>query len=88
MIGGRARDETRVAFDQGGLLATSDPRRLDPERFPRQTAVARFLAQIGTPEGNREVDRGRPFAEAGADPSPLVRSGRRRSAPCGNGGSR
>lgn len=53
-----------VVFDVGGVLIDWDPRYLYRQLLPDEEAVERFLAEVCTPEWNREQDRGRSWDEA------------------------
>ena len=55
-------------FDLGGVLIDWDPRHLYRKLFPGdEPGMERFLAEITTPEWNKEMDGGRPFREAIAE---------------------
>ncbi len=57
-----------VIFDLGGVLLDWDPRHLYRRLFDGDhVAMEHFLANICTPEWNRQQDGGRPFAEAEAE---------------------
>jgi 2-haloacid dehalogenase len=56
---------TAVVFDLGGVLIDWDPRYLYRSLFGGdEAAMEAFLAEVTTPEWNREQDAGRPWAEA------------------------
>jgi len=54
-------------FDLGGVLLDWDPRYLYRQLLPDEAAVEWFLAEVCTPEWNREQDRGRPWPAAVAE---------------------
>lgn len=57
-----------VIFDLGGVLIEWDPRHLYRRLFNGDTAAMEdFLANVCTPDWNRQQDAGRPFAEAEAE---------------------
>lgn len=56
-----------VVFDIGRVLIQWDPTRLYSEIFPDTAERDRFLAEICSDDWNRELDRGRPFAEGIAE---------------------
>ena len=56
-----------VVFDLGGVLIDWDPRHLYRKLFDDEEAMERFLAEVCTLEWNRQMDAGRPFAEAVAE---------------------
>lgn len=59
---------TNVIFDLGGVLIDWDPRYLYRDLFAGdEAAMERFLAEICSPDWNRELDRGRAFVEAVAE---------------------
>ena len=53
-----------VVFDLGGVLVDWDPRYLFRKLLPDDDAVEAFLAEVTTPEWNREQDAGRSWDEA------------------------
>ena len=53
-----------MVFDLGGVLIDWDPRYLYRNIFSTEKEMNYFLVEICTPEWNRELDRGRTFAEA------------------------
>lgn len=53
-----------VVFDIGNVLLDWDPRHLYRKLFDDPARMDHFLTQVWSPEWNRELDRGRPFAEA------------------------
>jgi len=55
---------TTVVFDIGNVLLDWDPRHLYRKLFADEAAMERFLAEVCTPDWNREQDGGRPWAEA------------------------
>lgn len=55
-----------MVFDLGGVLIDWNPRYLYRKIFSTEKEIDYFLAEICTPEWNRELDRGRTFAEATA----------------------
>ena len=57
-----------VIFDLGGVLIDWDPRYLYRRLFNGdEVAMEHFLANVCTPDWNRQQDAGRPFAEAEAE---------------------
>jgi len=55
-------------FDLGGVLIDWNPRHLYRKLFPAdETGMERFLAEVTTSQWNRQMDAGRPFAEAIAE---------------------
>ena len=54
-------------FDVGGVLIDWDPRHLYRDLIPDEAARERFLAEVCTPAWNRQMDLGKPFAEAVAE---------------------
>jgi 2-haloacid dehalogenase len=59
---------TAVTFDLGGVMIDWDPRHLYRKLFDGDdAAMERFLAEITTPEWNRRLDAGQPFAEGVAE---------------------
>lgn len=58
---------TTVVFDVGNVLIRWDPLRLYSRLFPDPAKRDWFLETICTEDWNREMDRGRPFAEGIAD---------------------
>ena len=54
-------------FDVGGVLLDWDPRYLYRTLFDDDAAMERFLAEICTPDWNRRMDGGLPFADAVAE---------------------
>lgn len=52
-----------IIFDFGGVLLNWDPYHLYQRFFPSRAAVAAFLHEIHFSDWNRELDRGRTFAE-------------------------
>ena len=59
--------ETAILFDLGGVLIEWDPRRIYTARFQDPTELEWFLGEVCSPEWNRGLDAGRPFAEAIAE---------------------
>lgn len=55
-----------VVFDLGGVLIDWNPRYLYRRLFSTEGEMEYFLAEVCTPEWNRELDRGRSFSEATA----------------------
>lgn len=53
-----------VVFDLGGVLIDWNPRYLYRTLFDDEAAMEAFLAEVVTPEWNREQDAGRSWAEA------------------------
>lgn len=53
-----------VVFDLGGVLVDWDPRYLYRKLLPDDEAVEKFLAEVTTPQWNREQDAGRSWDEA------------------------
>lgn len=54
-----------VIFDLGGVFIDWNPRHLYRQLFAGdEESMERFLAEVATSEWNRELDGGRPFAEA------------------------
>lgn len=53
-----------LIFDLGGVLVDWDPRHLYRDHFDDTAAMERFLAEVLTPEWNRQMDAGKPFADA------------------------
>ncbi|HEU0203757.1 MAG TPA: HAD family phosphatase [Burkholderiaceae bacterium] len=51
-------------FDLGGVLIDWDPRHLYRKVFDDAAEMEWFLAEVCSPEWNRQQDAGRPFAEA------------------------
>ncbi|CAM5775304.1 hydrolase [Labrys miyagiensis] len=60
-----------VVFDLGGVLIDWNPLYLYRQLIPDEVEAQRFLADICTPEWNRQMDAGRPFAEAVSELSGL-----------------
>lgn len=58
---------TTVVFDVGNVLIRWDPNRLYSRLFPDPVERDRFFATVCTEAWNRELDRGRPFAEGIAE---------------------
>jgi 2-haloacid dehalogenase len=58
---------TNVVFDIGRVLIQWEPRLLYSQIFPDPVERDRFLAEVCSDGWNRELDRGRPFAEGIAD---------------------
>lgn len=58
---------TTVIFDLGNVLVDWNPRYLYRSRFPDEAAMEHFLAEVLTPEWNRQMDAGKPFAQAVAE---------------------
>lgn len=58
---------TVPVFDVGGVLIDWDPRHLYRDLIPDEAARERFLAEVCTPAWNRQMDLGKPFAEAVAE---------------------
>ncbi len=58
------RKTEAVVFDLGNVLIDWDPRHLYRKLFDDEAAMERFLAEICTLEWNRQLDAGRPFADA------------------------
>jgi len=58
---------TNVVFDIGRVLIQWDPKLLYSELFPDPAERDRFLAEVCSDEWNRELDRGRSFAEGIAE---------------------
>ncbi len=58
---------TTVVFDVGNVLIRWDPNRLYARLFPDPAKRDWFLETICTEDWNREMDRGRPFAEGIAE---------------------
>ena len=58
---------TTVVFDVGNVLVRWDPKRLYARLFPDPAKRDWFLETICTEDWNREMDRGRPFAEGVAE---------------------
>ena len=58
---------TNVVFDVGNVLIRWDPARLYARFFPDPARRAWFLTEICSDTWNREMDRGRPFAEGIAE---------------------
>jgi len=57
-----------IVFDLGGVLVDWDPRHLYAPLFGAdRTAMEDFLTRVCTPEWNREMDAGKPFAQAIAE---------------------
>jgi len=58
---------TTVVFDVGNVLIRWDPRRLYARFFPDPAECDRFFAEVCIDAWNREMDRGKPFAEGIAE---------------------
>ena len=58
---------TTLVFDVGNVLIRWEPTRLYRRLFPDPAQCDAFLATICTEDWNREMDRGRPFAEGIAE---------------------
>jgi len=56
-----------VVFDLGGVLIDWNPRYLYRRLIADEATMERFLAEVVSPAWNREMDRGRPFAELAAE---------------------
>jgi 2-haloacid dehalogenase len=57
-----------ILFDLGNVLIEWDPRHLYRKLFgDDETSMERFLATVCTAEWNRQMDAGKPFAEAVAE---------------------
>jgi 2-haloacid dehalogenase len=56
-----------VVFDLGGVLIDWNPLHLYRQLLPDEATAQRFLDEICTPDWNRQMDAGRPFAEAVAE---------------------
>ncbi|NLH81699.1 MAG: HAD family phosphatase [Phyllobacteriaceae bacterium] len=56
-----------VVFDIGNVLIHWDPELLYARLLPDAAVRRRFLAEVCSPDWNREMDRGQPFAEGIAE---------------------
>lgn len=56
-----------VIFDFGGVVIQWDPRHLYRQIFDDEATMEWFLTEVCSPEWNRELDRGLPYASAIAE---------------------
>jgi len=56
-----------VVFDLGGVLIDWNPLHLYRKMLPDEESAQRFIAEICTPDWNRQMDAGRPFADCVAE---------------------
>ena len=60
-------DRTTVVFDLGNVLIRWDPRRAYRKLGGSEAEIEHFLAHVATSEWNRQMDAGKPFADAIAE---------------------
>jgi len=58
------REPRAILFDLGGVLIDWNPRHLYRDLFADEAEMERFLAEVVHADWNKEIDAGRPFAEA------------------------
>ena len=64
MVNAAQPEPKAILFDLGGVLIDWNPRHLYRALFSDDAEMERFLLEVVDAEWNREIDAGRPFAEA------------------------